>query len=66
MTLDELADRGRRIEADRLCVGTDVGPAEDTERPVREVVTLQRLEERELDLGLLGNGGERDLPLLAL
>jgi hypothetical protein len=33
---------------------------------VREVVTLQRLEERELDLGLLGNGGERDLPLLAL
>ena len=66
MPLDELANRRGRIQADRLRVGANVRPAEDTERPVREVVALQRLEQREFDFGLVGNRRERDLSPFAL
>ena len=64
--LEELAQHGVGVEADELRVGADVGTPEDPRRPVRHVVVFERFEERELDLGLLGDRDEIDLPRFTL
>jgi len=66
MPIEEFTERGRRVEADRLRVGTNVGPPEQAKRPVREIVALQRFEQRQLDLGLLRYNRERNLSLFAM
>jgi hypothetical protein len=63
--IEELADDDVGLQADRLGVGANEGPAEDSRRPLRDVAALQRFEERLLDLRLFGNRAEADLLLLA-
>jgi hypothetical protein len=57
----ELGDDGVGVEADGLRVGAQVRAAEYSARPLRDVVSFQSLEQRELDLCPFGDRAERDL-----
>src|SRR5262245_61081408 len=65
MNFQELVKRLVRIEADHLRIRTDVRSPEDSGRPLRDVVHLEALEQRDLDLGTLGNRNETDLSFFA-
>src|SRR4029077_17356414 len=65
MDFQELADDRVGVEANGLRVGAQVRAPEDAPRPLRDVVTFQRLEKRELDLCLFSDRRERDPLLLA-
>jgi len=66
MPFEKFPDQDVRVEANRLPVRADEGPAKDPRRPVRDVVALQRFEERLLDLGPFRDRAERDVLLFAL
>ena len=59
--LQEFADDHVGLEGDGVSVGANEGAAENAGRPARDVVPLQPFEKRQLDLRLLGDGGEIDL-----
>ena len=50
-----------RLEADGVGVGADKGAPKDARRPVRDIVPLQRFQQRQLYLRLLCDRSERDL-----
>ena len=59
--LQELAQHLVRIEPDHVRVRSNVGAPEDSRRPVRDVVPLEPLEQRELDFGVVGDGAQGNL-----
>ena len=65
MDFQELGDDRVGIEADGVRVGSQVRAAENPAWPLRDVVSLQRLEQRQFDLGLFRDRAERDPFLLA-
>ena len=64
--LQELLDYGVRVEMDGPRIGADKGPPIQARGPVRQVVFLQPVEQRLLDLGLLRDRDEGDPPFFTL
>ena len=58
---EKIADDGIGLEADGVRVGADERATEDSRGPVREIVPLEPLQERQLYLRLVGDRRERDL-----
>jgi hypothetical protein len=65
IALEKLANHGVGVEIDGSRVGADERAAKDSRGPLRHVVALQRVEERELDLGLLRNRDQGNLLLFS-
>ena len=61
MEFQEFADDDLGIETDGVSVGANEGATKNARWPVRDVISLQRFQERLLDLRLLRYGGEPDL-----
>src|SRR5258707_12693052 len=59
--LEEFLHHDIRIEAYRMRVGPDERSAENPRRPMRNVVALECIEQRLLDLGALGDRGQSNL-----
>jgi hypothetical protein len=55
-----------RIEANRLGVRPDEGAPEDAARPAGDVISFEPFQQRDGNLGCLGNGLERQVPAFAL
>ena len=64
--LQELADDHVGIETNRVRVGANERPQKNPGWPVRDVAVLERVEQRRLDLRLLGDGRERYVLLFSL
>src|SRR5687767_4695298 len=64
--LEGLARNGIRLQTDGLRIRADIRPSEDPLRPLRNVIVLEPLEQRRLDLRLVGDGGKGDLLSFAL
>jgi hypothetical protein len=62
----EVADNRVRIQVERVCIGADEGAAEDAGRPMRNVIALEVLEQRQLDLRLFGDRGQSNLLLFTV
>ncbi len=65
-TAIDAGENALRLEPDRSGITADKRPPEDSVRPLRNIVALKRGEQRRLDLGLLGNGGQGNALLFAL
>src|SRR6185295_18342983 len=65
IALEKLANHDVGVEIHCARVGADERTAEDSRGPLRHVVALQRVEERELDLRLLRDRDQGNLLLLA-
>ena len=63
--LQEFAQGFVGIEPDHVRIRAEIRLAEDPAGPVRDVVALEPVEQRELDLGLLGDGCQSNLALFA-
>jgi hypothetical protein len=59
--LQEFTDDGVGFEANDLRVGADEGTTKNTRRPMRQVIPLQAIQQRQTDLRLGGNGGKRNV-----
>jgi hypothetical protein len=66
MELQEFTDDRVRFQANGSRVGANKSAAKNTLRPVRHVVSLQSLQQGQLDLRLVRDGGERYLLSLTL
>ena len=64
--LHELSDDGVGIETDRVRVVADEGPPEDARGPLADVIPLETLEQRQVDLGLIGDRPEGDALFFSL
>src|SRR5205814_8696103 len=54
--LQELAEDNVGLEADGVSIGANEGAAKNTRWPVRDVISLQRFQQRQLDLRLFRDG----------
>ena len=61
MDRQELPDDDVRLQATGSRIGANKGTTKNTLRPARDVISLQPLQERDLDLGLICDCGERNL-----
>ena len=59
--LEELSDDDGGVEADGLRVRTDESPTKDARRPMRHIISLERLQEGNVDLRLLSDRREGNL-----
>src|SRR5918993_2690890 len=66
MRLGELANRRIGVEVQRIRVRADEGAPEDAGRPMRYVVALEILEQRQLDLCLFGDRDQSNLLLFTV
>src|SRR5215203_673346 len=66
MRLGELSDRRVGVQVERVGVRPDEGPAEDTRGPMRYVVALEILEQRQLDFCLFGDGDQSNFSVFTV
>jgi hypothetical protein len=62
----EFAQHPIGFESNSACVRAEIRATEDPRGPSRHVVTLESFEQRQFDLGLLSDRGQRDLLFFAL
>ena len=65
-SFQEFSDRGFLVHADRRSIGAHERAAENAGGPMRDVVPLELVEQRQLDLRLLRDRRESDLLLFTL